>query len=227
MVTSSQGLSVKVDMDFPTAHRRLKDFDVLVVVGGSTSPIVSASLEPIPLAQAWAALHLAGPNKERTLLSICTGALLLAKAGLLQDLYATTHPDFFGEMESLCAEAARNESGSGTTIVRDARYVINNPRFEAGPDDVYVVKRGEPMMKNDPGAQNMVPKGSGSGAVRLQRERMPLGGLRVITAGGIMAGLDAALHLVAALVSIETAHEVARKMQHEMTFGLTVDGVDF
>ena len=55
---------------------------------------------------------------------------------------------------------------------------------------------------------------------------MRLGGLRVITAGGISAGIDAALYLVSILVDEEAANEVARFMQHEWVKGVVVDGID-
>lgn len=55
---------------------------------------------------------------------------------------------------------------------------------------------------------------------------MRLGGLRVITSGGVSAGLDASLYLVSILVDDDTANEVARVIQHNWTKGLVVDGLD-
>jgi transcriptional regulator GlxA family with amidase domain len=55
---------------------------------------------------------------------------------------------------------------------------------------------------------------------------MRLGGLRVITAGGISSGIDAALYTVSALVSEESANEVARVLQWTWTKGIVVDGLD-
>ncbi len=59
-----------------------------------------------------------------------------------------------------------------------------------------------------------------------RRAAMRLGGLRVITAGGISAGIDAALYLVSILVDEEIAEEVARYIQHTWTKGTVVDGLD-
>lgn len=59
-----------------------------------------------------------------------------------------------------------------------------------------------------------------------RRAAMRLGGLRVITAGGVTAGIDAALYLVSALVSEESANEVARVMNWTWTKGTVVDGLD-
>ena len=59
-----------------------------------------------------------------------------------------------------------------------------------------------------------------------RRAAMRLGGLRVVTAGGISSGVDAALYLVGALVSEESAEAVARYMQWTWQKGVVVDGVD-
>lgn len=60
----------------------------------------------------------------------------------------------------------------------------------------------------------------------VRRAAMRLGGLRVITSGGVAAGLDAALYLVSVMVSEESANEVARVMQMTWTKGVVVDGLD-
>lgn len=59
-----------------------------------------------------------------------------------------------------------------------------------------------------------------------RRAAMRLGGLRVITSGGVAAGLDATLYLVSVMVSEESANEVARVMQTTWTKGVVVDGLD-
>ena len=81
-------------------------------------------------------------------------------------------------------------------------------------------------------ANNACRKGSISfkGATRREsiarRAAMRLGGLRVITSGGVAAGLDAALYLVSVLVTDESANEVAQIMQLSWTKGVVVDGLD-
>jgi transcriptional regulator GlxA family with amidase domain len=59
-----------------------------------------------------------------------------------------------------------------------------------------------------------------------RRQEMRLGGLRVITSGGVASGMDAALYLVSILASEESANEVARFMQLTWTKGVVVDGID-
>ena len=76
--------------------------------------------------------------KLELLLSVCTGALVLAKAGLLEGLSATTH---FGAMDELRAAAPN------TTICPEDRYVDNgkivtSAGISAGIDmSLYVVSR--------------------------------------------------------------------------------------
>jgi transcriptional regulator GlxA family with amidase domain len=59
-----------------------------------------------------------------------------------------------------------------------------------------------------------------------RRAAMRLGGLRVITSGGVTSGIDAALYLVSILEDEECANEVARIMQHNWVKGIVVDGLD-
>lgn len=59
-----------------------------------------------------------------------------------------------------------------------------------------------------------------------RRAAMRLGGLRVVTAGGQSAGVDAALYLVGALVDDKCAEEVARVLQWTWNKGVVVDGLD-
>jgi len=59
-----------------------------------------------------------------------------------------------------------------------------------------------------------------------RRQSLRLGGLRVITSGGVTAGLDAALYLVSIMVSEESASEVARVLQYTWHKGIVVDGID-
>jgi transcriptional regulator GlxA family with amidase domain len=87
-------------------------------------------------------------------LSVCTGALLLAKAGLLDNLPATTHHMQF----DLLAQTAPTAH-----IQRDRRYV-------------------------DTG--------------------------KIVTSGGISAGIDMSLHVVSKLLGAETARETAQYMEY-------------
>lgn len=87
--------------------------------------------------------------------SVCTGSLLLADAGLLDDRPATTH---WASLEAL------GEMGKGIDVRTEGRFV------DAG---------------------------------------------EVVTAAGVSAGIDMALHLVARLASEETARQVRRYIEYD------------
>lgn len=229
-VTSAQGIIMKPDMDFEEALDRLDEFGVVIVPGGGTEPILKANAEPLNLIKKFAELQENDPSKERTLMSVCTGSLFLAQAGVLQGLSATTHPDYYTKLETLCQIASRDDSGIRTDVMEE-RYVVNNARFDLGEkweDNPFILD------KKPDGKQRKasIRKGSESYKLSLRREslakrmNMPLGGLRVITSGGVVAGMDASLYLVAALVSYESALEVARITQFTWQKGVTVDAID-
>jgi putative intracellular protease/amidase len=79
--------------------------DVVVVPGG---PGTRAMLEPGPVHEWLRAVH---PTTQWTT-SVCTGALILGTAGLLEGLEATTHWGALDELAPLCA-----------TVVGDRRVV--------------------------------------------------------------------------------------------------------
>lgn len=100
-VRTSSGLTVVPDTalaDAPAPH-------TLLVPGGR------GTRGPDPRLTAWLRAH--GPRAER-LVSVCTGAILLAEAGLLDGRRATTH-------WSYCAKLARD-----------------HPAVEVDPDPIYV-----------------------------------------------------------------------------------------
>lgn len=227
-VLSEQGAIVCSQATWKEAHERLNDFDVLVVVGGNTKPVMEQKAEPLGLITAFAELQKNDPSRERTVLSVCTGSLLLAHQGILSGLAATTHPDSITTLEILCSNYVIRDGGEHTDVIEDARYVVNNLRFELGDEDENPYIR----RKSDAGSVPTARKGSMSFRSAGRRESiarraaMRLGGLRVITSGGVAAGLDAALYLVSILVSAESANEVARVMQLTWTKGVVVDGLD-
>ncbi len=104
-VIARNGLSVNPDFnlkDCPTP-------DLLVIPGGQGTR---------PLLQDEALLGWIREQYARTelTLSVCTGSLLLAQAGLLQGLSATTHRGSLDLLASLAPE---------TQVLRDTRYVDN------------------------------------------------------------------------------------------------------
>jgi transcriptional regulator GlxA family with amidase domain len=142
-VLARNGLSVNPDhtlADCPPA-------DLLLVPGGmGTRPLMHNAM-----VVEWVRSRAA---ESELVLSVCTGALILGKAGLLDGLAATTH---HGALELL------RQTAPNTEIRDDTRFVDNG---------------------------------------------------RVITSGGIAAGIDMALHVVGRLLGAEVAAETARYMEY-------------
>ncbi|EFW98454.1 hypothetical protein CMQ_4306 [Grosmannia clavigera kw1407] len=228
-VLSNQGAIIGSQIPFKEAHERLEEFDVLVVVGGNVDAILKAKAEPMPIIHAFSELQQKDCHRERTLLSICSGSLFLAELGILIGLSATTHPDHMTAFENLCSHSAVRDLDERTDVVEDARYVVNNLRFDLGNEDEnpYIRRKSDGRRPSTARKGSISLKGSNSRRESIaRRAAMRLGGLRVITTGGISAGIDATLYLVGALVSEEAAVEAARIMQWTWNKGVVVDGLD-
>jgi transcriptional regulator GlxA family with amidase domain len=143
-VTCANGLRVLPDHTWETAPA----IDVLLVPGGEAT---------FPLARDQGTLEWVRAHAERNALvtSVCTGAHVLAGAGLLEGRPATTYWDCFDALLEL------------------------DPSIDARPDERFV-DSGE-----------------------------------IVTAAGVSAGIDMALHLVARLHSVERAREVRRYIQYD------------
>ncbi|UKZ73572.1 hypothetical protein TrVFT333_001219 [Trichoderma virens FT-333] len=207
-VLSTQGAIVQSQITFREAHERLDDFDVLVILGGNVDEIIQKELEPLGLITAFSDLQKKDPARERTVLSVCTGSHLLAREGILCGLSATTHPDHFTKFENLCSDAATRLLTERTDVIEDARYVVNNLRFELTEDESPYTRRA-----SDAGR----PHGrKGSISFKQSNTRRE----------SISAGVDAALYLVSALVDDKCADEVTRLLQWNWSKGVVVDGLD-
>lgn len=140
-VTASHGLKIVPDGSLDD----IGDVDLFVLPGGDTRPLL-ADDEFIARVRSVA-------DAGTLMASVCTGALVFEKAGLLAGRRATTHWSALDRLEEL-----------GVTVDREARYV-------------------------DEG--------------------------QVVTAAGVSAGIDMALHLVARLDSPEMSADVRRYIQYE------------
>jgi transcriptional regulator GlxA family with amidase domain len=143
-VTCAKGLRVLADHTWDTSP----SLDVLVVPGGQgTRPLARDEV-----ALDWVRGH---HDTGALVTSVCTGALVLAAAGLLRSRPATTYWSAFDELLAL------------------------DPTIEPRRDDRFV-DSGE-----------------------------------IVTAAGVSAGIDMALHLVARLHSIDRARDVRRYIQYD------------
>ena len=132
---SEQGVVIGSQIAYKEAYERLSDFDVLIVVGGNSDGVLKGKTEPLSIISAFAELQKKDSSRERTLMSICTGSLFLAEQGILSGLSATTHPDYMTKFEIICSTAAQRNLQERTDVVEDARYVVNNLRFDLGDED--------------------------------------------------------------------------------------------
>lgn len=241
-------------MSYSDALSRLSEVDILVIVGGGTEKVLKSKAQPLTLIKAFTELQKKNPARERTLLSICTGSLLLGDTGILSGLSVTTHPDFMAKFETICGSAAQRDMTDRADVM-DARYVVNNLRFELGENEdenpylltkqQYREKRrmsqsgnsapSSPVEERANGGRRPSAARKGSISLKisntrresvLKRANLRLGGLRVLTTSGVLSGIDGALYLVGALVSEDSAEEVARVMCHKWSKGVVVDGTD-
>lgn len=252
-VTSAQGLDFNRQVSYEDAMKLLQQIDLLVVPGGAYEAVLKSKQQPLPLIKAFAELQKKNPSRERTLMSVCTGSMFLAEAGILGGLSATTHPDYITKLEILCSNVSMRDMAERCDVV-EQRYVVNNLRFDLGEnedDNPYVMSRKEykehkrrksslggppsPIEERANGGRrpSAARKGSMSWKASnnhresvLKRANLRLGGLRVLTTGGVSAGIDGALYMVGAMVSDDVADEVARVMCHDWKKGMVVDGID-
>jgi transcriptional regulator GlxA family with amidase domain len=87
----------------------VKEPDILIVPGGRGTRAVLKDPETLEWVRTMA-------QKAELVLSVCTGSMVLAKAGLLDDLEATTHHAVFDEFEAMAPK---------TKLLRGERYVDN------------------------------------------------------------------------------------------------------
>ncbi|KAF2157159.1 class I glutamine amidotransferase-like protein [Myriangium duriaei CBS 260.36] len=225
---SRQGASFRAHVDYKEALKLLPDIDVVVVPGGDYDTVIKEKGEPLNIIKAYGDLQKKNPARERTIFSVCTGAFLLAHQGILAGQCATTHPDAYTKFENLLKSVAQRDMSERTDLMEE-RYVVNNPRFDLGDEDEnpYIRRRSDARRpSNARKGSNSWKESNTRRESNARRQSLALGGLRIITSGGITTGLDASLYLVSAMVSLDSANEVARVMQYEWHKGVVVKGVD-
>jgi putative intracellular protease/amidase len=228
-VESEQGVLFKSDASFEEIHKHLKEFDILIIPGGDFETVIKSKAQPLQIIKAFSDVQQKYPDKERTLMAIGTASLLLAHVGTLAGLSATTHPDYYTKFENINTDTSRRDLSERSNLLEE-RYVVNNLRFDLGEDiDVnpYIRKKSDARRpSNARKGSNSWKESNTRRESNARRAAMLLGGLRVITSGGTGCGMDAALYLVSIMVSVDSANEAARLLQHVWTKGVVVDGVD-
>ncbi len=105
-IVDETGLVMKPD----SVCEDLAPFDLLYVPGGLGTRLLMDDRRVIDYLKTWGA--------ERPLASVCTGALLLGRAGYLRELRATTHHRAFDLLRPLCREVVTDRR-----IVDEGRVV--------------------------------------------------------------------------------------------------------
>ena len=144
LVTAKNGLRIVSDCTI----KDIDSLDILLIPGGAGARPLVKNIELINWVKS------VSDNSE-LVLSVCTGALVLAKAGLLDGMKATTHHQAYGELKALVTDTEIVESGK--------RFVDNG---------------------------------------------------RVITSGGISAGIDMSFHVVERLFGKEQADKTSDYMEY-------------
>jgi putative intracellular protease/amidase len=132
---SEQGIMVGTQISFKEAYERLNDFDILVIVGGDSSNVLKQKAEPLQIIKAFSELQSKDQARERTIFSVCTGSLFLAEQGILAGLAGTTHPDYMTAFENICSHSSVRDGDDRTDVNEEARYIVNNLRFDLGDED--------------------------------------------------------------------------------------------
>lgn len=127
-IASHGGLKVQPDCSFETAPR----FDILIVPGGYGARVIEARNEAM---LEWLKESF---EEAEIMASVCTGAFVLAKAGLLDGHAATTHWQHLDELEA---------EFPSVTVQRGVRYVdegkvVTSAGVSAGIDmSLHIVER--------------------------------------------------------------------------------------
>ena len=161
-------MTVTADKTIEEAIKHIDDFDILVVPGGYPNLVQGLASEKGPeyqFVKDFTQLQQRGED-ERVLLSVCTGALLVAATGAFGGLKATTHHlsyDLLKEMDK----------------------------------SIDVIK----LVDSD-------------GTRRYADGGLKKAGLRVVSAGGVSCGMDAALYVAELKVGREAAEFVAKMAEY-------------
>lgn len=94
--------------------------------------MLEGKTEPLGLIKAFAELPKRQDGGIRTIMSVCTGALFLAEAGVLGGVSATTHPGYYGKLREICEGKVKEGGDWKGTKVLEERFVVNRVDEERG-----------------------------------------------------------------------------------------------
>jgi transcriptional regulator GlxA family with amidase domain len=124
VIQSSRSLCVNRHLSIEEAHGRIEEFDILIVPGGPVVVMKGLCRRNGPelgFIRSYASLPRRSGRQGRVILSVCTGALLLGYAQLLQGRKVTTHHKALDVLRFVCA-SGHGDGVAGTEVIK-ARYV--------------------------------------------------------------------------------------------------------
>jgi len=115
-IVDESGLKLTPD----SVYEDLSKFDLLYVAGGLGTVTLMDNRRAVDYLKTW--------GDERPLASVCSGALLLGRAGYLKDKRATTHHQAVELLRPLCREAVTNRRVAWWTRGASSRPGASRPR---------------------------------------------------------------------------------------------------
>ncbi|RJE24818.1 ThiJ PfpI family protein [Aspergillus sclerotialis] len=195
---SVEGVTIKRDKSFEEVAQCIGQFHVLIQPGAGLDQIKAYRADSpvfekhLGIIQRFTSLSPSG-GESRTLLSICTGALIIGSSGAFSGLEVTTHYEGLELLHDWCELYRKKYGGNPVKIVPDLRSGSKGPEFS----HIHEAYRN---------AQKAQVRWVDAG----NNDR----GVRVISSGGISCGLDASLFLLSELVNLEKARFSARIMEY-------------
>jgi len=123
-IVDETGLKITPD----SVYEDLSRFDLLYVAGGLGTVTLMDNQRAIDYLKTW--------GDERPLASVCSGALLLGRAGFLRDKRATTHHQAVELLRPLCREVVTNRR-----VVDEGRVVTAGGVSSALDLGLYLVEK--------------------------------------------------------------------------------------
>ena len=123
-IVDESGLKLTPD----SVYEDLANFDLLYVAGGLGTVTLMDNRRAIDYLKTW--------GDERPLASVCSGALLLGRAGYLKDKRATTHHQAVELLRPLCREVVTNRR-----VVDEGRIVTAGGVSSALDLGLYLVEK--------------------------------------------------------------------------------------
>ena len=125
-VRSGGCITVNSDLTFEEATKQIDTFDILIVPGGLPSVIKNlyeTHAAELKFIEAFSNAAPAKEGRERVIMSVCTGALLLGSTGALSGLTATTHHRALDILRNVCQNASKGVEGAKPVEVVSKRYI--------------------------------------------------------------------------------------------------------